>query len=298
MVFLQRSLFERTHCLQGHSAGRRTNQLNNELHVPNNKLQISNHKEISITKKQVAALLPGERLMQKWKDTELGDSYISALDKVRSVLTHNDKEYLDSLDRHIQAFPHHDEKNMEADYRAFTFLQDAIFSQKVIAIEYYSPYKDQLTERNVEPLGLLLRDNKWYLAAWCRLRADYRQFRIERIEYFKQTGECLDDPPIHTLKKYSEQSLQKERDLKEVKVLFSKKMSRYIGDQKYYHGWISERKTEDGIEMEFLAYSIEYFARWALTWGNGIKILSSDKLKKRVRELSTELYEHHRIYDL
>lgn len=248
---------------------------------------------VMFTKKEVAALLAGERLMQKWKNTELGDSYIAALDKVRSVLTHNDKAYLDSLDQHIRAFPYHDEPDLGSDFKAFTFLQDAIISKAVITIEYYSPYKDQITERNVEPLGLLLRTNKWYLAAWCRLRADYRVFRIERIEYFKRNGERLTDPLKHTLKEFSETNLNQEKNLTEVTVLFSKEMNRYIGDQKYYHGWTSERETDDGIEMDFMASSIEYFARWALTWGNGIKIMSPGKLQKRVKELSQELYEHH-----
>lgn len=248
---------------------------------------------VMFDKDEVAALLTGERMMQKWSDTKLGESYVSALDKIRSVLRTKDKEYLDTLDRHIRSFPYKDEKPTEADYKVFTFLQDAIFDHKVIRIEYYSPYKDQFTKRDVEPLGLLLRDNNWYLAGWCRLRDDYRLFRVERIEYFKKTNEQLSDQSSHTLKEFSEQSLQREKDLHEVKVLFSHKISRYIGDQKYYHGWVTEQKLDDGLEMTFLTSSIEYFARWLLIWGNGVEIIAPDKLKIRVRELSEELYKHH-----
>jgi len=36
----------------------------------------------------------------------------------------------------------------------------------------------------VEPLGLLLMGNHWYLAGWCRLRKDYRMFRLDRFEEY------------------------------------------------------------------------------------------------------------------
>src|SRR5699024_1622690 len=131
------------------------------------------------------------------------------------------KEYLSTLDDHIKASPWQDETTIETDFKAFTFLQDAIVKKKVINIEYYSPYKNQLTQRKVEPLGLLLRSNHWYLAAWCRLRIDYRMFRVERIEQFSQTGDKFTaDSGGHSLKEFSEQSLRDEQDLEEVVVQF------------------------------------------------------------------------------
>ncbi|MDR8391368.1 YafY family transcriptional regulator [Aliifodinibius sp. S!AR15-10] len=248
---------------------------------------------VMFDKDEAAALLAGERLMQKWSETKLSESYVSALDKIRAVLHSREKEYLDTLDQHIKTFSYPDEKHAENDPQVFVFLQDAIVNGEVVSMEYYSPYKDQVTQRDVEPLGLLLRDNRWYLAAWCRLRTDYRMFRIDRIEEYKRTLEQLPDSPAHTLKEFSEQSLREEQDLQEVVVVFDHEMLRYMADQKYYHGWISEEEVEDGIAMTFLVSSMEYFARWLLTWGNGVRVKAPDRLKERVRELSRELYEHH-----
>src|SRR5699024_2126701 len=100
---------------------------------------------VMFDKDEAAALLAGERLMQKWSETQLGESYLSALDKIRSVLRHEEKEYLDTLDEHIQVFSFYDDKNIKADYKAFTFLRDAIVHKKVVSIEYYSPYNDEAT---------------------------------------------------------------------------------------------------------------------------------------------------------
>lgn len=247
---------------------------------------------VMFEKNEVAALLAGERMIQKWSETELGQSYASALDKIRSVLRYKDKEYLSTLDDHIKASPWQDEAAVETDFKAFTFLQDAIVKKKVINIEYYSPYKDQLTQRKVEPLGLLLRSNHWYLAAWCRLRVDYRLFRVERIKQFSQTEEDFSSGE-HTLKEFSEQSLRDEQDLEEVVILFKPNVARYLGDQKYYLGLTAEREVDGGIEMTFLTSSIEYFARRLLTWGNGVQIQKPNELKQRIGELSEELYRHY-----
>lgn len=249
---------------------------------------------VMFDKEEAAALLAGERLMQKWSETKLSESYLSALDKIRAVLRSREKEYLDTLDRHIKAFPYPDEKHMETDRRIFVFLQDAIVNREVVAMEYYSPYQDQHTRRDVEPLGLLLRGSRWYLAGWCRLRTDYRMFRIDRIREYKTTTERLSESPEHTLKAFSEQSLRDEQDLHEVVVRFDREMIRYMGDQKYYHGWVAEEEVDGAIETTFLTASMEYFARWLLTWGDGVTVQQPEQLKIRVRELGEELYEHHR----
>ncbi|MGL9731223.1 helix-turn-helix transcriptional regulator [Enterococcus sp. DIV0756] len=62
----------------------------------------------------------------------------------------------------------------------FDQLQQAIFSRKVIQINYLST-KEQFTARRLDPLKLVFRNKAWYLYAFCHLRADYRLFKIARM---------------------------------------------------------------------------------------------------------------------
>jgi|SRR5699024_5114963 len=248
---------------------------------------------VMFDKNEASALLAGERLMEKWEDTKLSRSYSAALDKIRSVLRSREKEYIETLDQHIKTFSYSDERNIETDERVFSFLQDAIVNQEVVHLSYYSPYNDQHTRRDVEPLGLLLRDNFWYLAGWCRLRTDYRMFRVDRIENYKKSAAQLPASPKHTLKEFSEQSFFEEQELQEVTVTFDEEMVRYLGDQKYYRGWVSEETVDGGVKMTFLTSSIAYFARWLLMWGDGIEVIAPPNLQKKVQSLSEQLYRHH-----
>lgn len=248
---------------------------------------------VMFDRNEASSLLAGERLMQKWNNTELGKSYLSALDKIRAILPPEDKDYFETLDRHIQAFHYQNENQPQPDDRIFVSLQNAIFKRAVIEICYESLYKREQTTRKVEPLGLLLMSNHWYLAAWCRLRQDYRMFRLDRFQDFKFTDLKLPDPPEHTLKEFHERNLDEEKELTEVTVWFSEKMVRYIGDSKYHHGWAWEKEVDDGIEITFLTAHTEYLSRWLLIWGNGAKVIKPESVIERVKELVRDLYQHY-----
>lgn len=249
---------------------------------------------VSFDKDEAAALLAGERVMQKWNDTLLSKSYLSALDKIRAVLRPDDKEYLDTLDQHMQTFNFSYGSRTVPGPEAFGFLQNAIFQKQVISFRYHTPYKEEWTNRDVEPLGLFLMGNYWYLAAWCRLRDDYRMFRVDRITQYQNANEMLPEQNEHTLKEFYERSLHKERELHTTVIRFDKNILRYMGDQKYHHGWISETEVENGTEMTFLCSSFEYFSRWLLMWGGSFEVVEPVQVKKRIKELSEELYNHHK----
>ncbi|MEX2346659.1 MAG: YafY family protein [Balneolaceae bacterium] len=248
---------------------------------------------VMFNRSEASSLLAAERLMQRWSKSELSRSYLSALDKIRAVLPSRDKEFFDTLDRHIKTYSYKKDKEQLPDDRIFTGLQNVIFRKEIIEIDYYSPYKRQKTTRKVEPLGLLLMGDHWYLAGWCRLRNDYRMFRLDRFKTYRSTGNFLPDPPEHTLQEFYERNLHEEEDLQEVVVWFEQKMVRYVGDQKYRYGWAWEKDVEDGVEMTFLTSYAEYFSRWLLIWGKSVRVVKSDIIKERVKELAEELYRYY-----
>ncbi len=45
----------------------------------------------------------------------------------------------------------------------------------------YTTESGRRTEREVEPYGLVGRRGHWYLVGYCRLRADFRTFRLDRM---------------------------------------------------------------------------------------------------------------------
>ncbi|MFV1883761.1 MAG: helix-turn-helix transcriptional regulator [Balneola sp.] len=248
---------------------------------------------VMFNKNEAMALLAAERMMQRWNNSELGRSFQSALDKIRSTLPSDEKEYFETMDSHIRNYYHFEVDNALSDDRIFSFLQNAIFKKHVIELEYKRQYGEESTLRKIEPLGLLIMGRNWYLAGWCRLREDYRTFRLDRFQSYKLTGELINASDRHSLKDFYDRKLHQEKDLKEVTIQLNKKLARMIGDQKHWHGWAWENVTDDGVEMTFLTPSIEYTAYWLLSLGTSIKVIRSDEMKEKLRQLTQDLAEHY-----
>lgn len=248
---------------------------------------------VMLSKSEAASMLAGERLMQRWNNTELGRSYKSALEKIRSVLSTDDKEYFESLDEHIQSYPYEHVNNQIPNEQIFSELQNSIFKKEIVELVYKRPYKEEQTKRKVEPLGLLIMGRHWYLAAWCKLREDYRLFRLDRIIKFYPTGVKLRQPPEHTLQDYYDQNLHSEKELTEVVLRFDKKFARFVGDQKYWHGWAWEKSVGDCIEMTFLCGYLDYLSHWLLMSTSSVTVVKPVELQEKMKTLSEELARHY-----
>lgn len=85
---------------------------------------------------------------------------------------------------------HRNNRNKKQDYEsAYSFssnlintIHNAIKTDKVVTIEYHSREKG-LTKREIEPMDIVTRDGKTNLVGWCRLRNDWRTFRMDRINF-------------------------------------------------------------------------------------------------------------------
>jgi predicted DNA-binding transcriptional regulator YafY len=66
--------------------------------------------------------------------------------------------------------------------------RDAITRGAQLRLRYFSPQRDTVSERNVDPLRLYSLDNTWYLEAYCHSAQGLRNFRLDRIEELQPTG--------------------------------------------------------------------------------------------------------------
>jgi proteasome accessory factor C len=60
-------------------------------------------------------------------------------------------------------------------------LQDALLRQRRIHLRYYVPGRDEATERDVDPMRLLVVEGRTYLEGWCRRADGVRLFRLDRV---------------------------------------------------------------------------------------------------------------------
>lgn len=79
-------------------------------------------------------------------------------------------------------------KQMHYSPNLLSTINNAIDNRKLTTIEYDSREKG-ITVRQIEPMALVYKDRRRHLVAFCRLRNEYRSFRLDRLNMIKLHNE-------------------------------------------------------------------------------------------------------------
>ena len=74
-------------------------------------------------------------------------------------------------------------------------LRGALARGRRVHLTYFVPARDETTERDVDPMRVLLVDGRWYLEGWCRRAEDVRLFRLDRIDAVTELDVAAEVPP-------------------------------------------------------------------------------------------------------
>jgi predicted DNA-binding transcriptional regulator YafY len=137
---------------------------------------------IMFTENQANALILAEQLVLKNPDAAFIKDYIEAVDKIKAVLRHSDKDKANLLAERTRFDLN---LNRERNSHVLSDLQSALTNFTLVRIEYINKHEEP-TSRLIEPFALVSTlENNWLLIAWCRLRKDFRYFRLDRIKHLE-----------------------------------------------------------------------------------------------------------------
>lgn len=71
---------------------------------------------------------------------------------------------------------------------------DAVAGHAELAVSYYSPARDAVTDRMLVPRHVFVEAGNWYVRADDARSGELRTFRIDRIEHVEPTGRLVDPP--------------------------------------------------------------------------------------------------------
>ena len=236
---------------------------------------------------EATALLTASKLVQSKTDAGISKHYIAALDKIRAILRHSEKDHIEEIDDHIAVMTH---PAIVYQPQAELYLQSilkAIGSSSVIEINYVSLEKNETTRRKIEPVGIYYLGSHWYLIAFCQLRKDYRNFRTDKITQLNITSES--NSKTHpTLQSFITQ-MSAEREVQKVVIDVEPGIVKYLGEQRYYNGFVKEEKAGDYVRMTFLTGSLMGFSRWFMLYGDHAKIVEPLELNDMISRIAENI---------
>ncbi len=153
---------------------------------------------IMITQEEANALIVSEKLILNQGDTSLKKDFNSLLFKIKSVLRNFEKDNITKLDNRV--IPSTTKETFESN--SLSVIQKAISNTVVVQIKYHSFYKDEITLRKIEPLGIYFTEKAWVVVAYCRLRKDVREFRLDRVIESNTTSQNFDYQEDFNLSNY------------------------------------------------------------------------------------------------
>ena len=239
------------------------------------------------TQEEAQAFLVAEKIFEKVTDKGSSEHFHSAMLKIKAVLKTTEKDRLDQLSPQVEVIQMKNYPQADKNGEFLQSILNSLSNKKLLEI-HYTTFEEETSSRIIEPVGVYYAFEQWYLIAWCRLRADYRTFRIDRIQNLKTLEETYETDVHPTLKEYLKEVRAKE-NLTQIDIWVPFSSEKYLREQKYNQGYVNEGRTETGIEMTFMTSSVEGFVRWIIMMGDKIKLLSPPEAKDRMKELVEEI---------
>lgn len=137
---------------------------------------------LMFTDEEIEALVLGAKLAAARADDRLGRAAEDALAKIAAVLPADLSDRIEASGLIVGAF-----RPEKPDGVDLSTLRQAIRNETKIAFAYVNE-KGEGSRRTVWPIALAFFDRVRVLTAWCELRADFRNFRTDRIAEAEDLG--------------------------------------------------------------------------------------------------------------
>ncbi len=143
---------------------------------------------------EIQALVLGARIVRQFGDPGLARASDAILNKIAAVIP---KDLAPLISETRLFVPSSIGGGKSAD--ALSVAREALIARRKVRLKYAGAQGPD-TERTVRPLGVFFWGRTWTLAAWCELRNDFRNFRLDRATQSTLLDQTFDDEPGKTLR--------------------------------------------------------------------------------------------------
>lgn len=171
----------------------------------------------------------------------------------------------------------------ESEGGVFADVDRAISERRRLWIRYYSPARDELSEREIDPIRLVSVGHT-YVEAWCRRSEARRTFRLDRVAEIKILDEPSAPPEIE-LRDLSEALVQPAAEDPEVVVEVGPG-GRWVAE--YYPHDSADELPDGGLRITLRTPDPTSLRRLALRLGPDGRIVSPSDLADSARRAARE----------
>jgi len=209
----------------------------------------------------------------------------NAIDKISSLIPKEKSEFFDSQLEHI-VFDMVPWGYAKRQTEKVKILHQAIINKQIIEFQY-TDQNGKPSKRKVEPASLVFKGSTWYLFGYCRIRSDFRIFRLSRISELI----ILNDRFVLRKMTYKEFSLKHTEKGKPVRCIlkFHPDIKQLVED--YFDEKQIAIQKDNSILVNATLPEGEWILAWLLSYGDKVQIIEPAYLRKALLEVTKKVFK-------
>ncbi len=171
-------------------------------------------------------------------------------------------------------------------------IMRAIHHLKIIQLKYLRSYDGSLTDREIEPYGLICRLNNWYLVGFCRLQQQRRIFLLDNIRELKVLeGSAFTWPKHFDLHEtYSSAwgvwtcDNKAPQGAEIVRLKVAKGIAERFRSISFHDSQEVTMQPGEEAEVTFTVTGANEMIPWLMSWGTAVEVLEPEWLREALAE--------------
>jgi predicted DNA-binding transcriptional regulator YafY len=247
---------------------------------------------LSFTTEEATMLLLGSDFMAQNFDAQYRNAAQSASRKIESVLPERLRDDVDYLQHNIR-FISAGSSGSPAEHEKLQLLRRAIIERHTINFCYHTRHghvkEGMQTSRDADPYGLIYLSNTWNLVAYCHLRQDRRNFRLDRMDNVTILPRTFQRSPA--IKFQYDRERDHQRSIV-VRALFDQTIARWVRENRFFFTTDIE-ETPQGLLVTLSVRQENDVVQWLLGWGRHVQVLEPLSLRRLLAEEATAMLHHY-----
>jgi predicted DNA-binding transcriptional regulator YafY len=174
----------------------------------------------------------------------------------------------------------------------FNLIEQGIEKQQLLQFSY-TDSSFQMSERLVEPMTIVFKWFSWYLFAFCRLRNDFRLFRLSRMENISLTSQRF-ERRSRNLDEFSNNFYEDRRDaFVQLTLKFHPSLRIQIED--YFKDGQIQRDETGHLIVQLWLPDDEWLYSMILGYGERVEVLEPEHVRQNLLKKCLEIAHKYQL---
>ena len=215
-------------------------------------------------------------------------TYEIITEKIRNTIPSKQLENMDSKVKQLifDFFPWGSGKLLK---ESVSIIKKAIENHNLIQFNYID-YSANKTIRIVEPYSLVLKNQSWYLHAWCQIRQDLRVFKLSRIRELKVLEQKFEIREIEFDSLDLDTEWKNSGETVALQLLFDAEMENIAFE---FFGESLEKQNDGKLLFKTEMPEGYWLYGFILSFGTGVEVIEPPHIREALANISKNIYKKY-----